>query len=66
MMGQDRIVVEDYPCLARLAARRAARELDASEAHALYEHNWMQIKDKPFTAGELALIERLANRYGPL
>jgi hypothetical protein len=56
--------VRSYPELALLLWNRRDRFIPAREAFALYERNWRFVDAAHLSAGERALIDRLARRYG--
>lgn len=60
-----RIVLADYPQLARLAwAYQGATEVTAAEALNLYERNWRHIDQAALAPHERALIDGLAASLG--
>ena len=57
----DRVRLEDYPQLARLAWQRSgADEVTPAEALALYERNWRHVDEAAMTPAERALVKALA------
>lgn len=61
----DRIRLDDYPQLKRLAwQRHDVDEITPQEALSLYERNWRHVDHAAVEAGERALIQVLASRLG--
>jgi hypothetical protein len=62
----DQLVVrtQEFPALRDIAWNRTEEYLPAREAFGLYERNWRFVNPASLDERELALIRRLADRYG--
>lgn len=58
------ITIDEYPQLSALCWSRSVRNVEEPEALQLYESGWRFIEKDRLTSSELALIKRLAERYG--
>jgi len=57
--------LDDYPQLKLIAwSRPGAKAIGEEDAYALYERNWRFVDQNTLTAGEKALVERLASKFG--
>jgi len=58
------IIIDEYAQLASLCWSRTLRNIEEPDALQLYESGWRFIEKDRLTTSELALITRLAERYG--